>query len=98
MPHVLCELQGWQQPVYEEETLEDGSTVQRLDHLVLVSPGWQSEEEFQQTVTDLVNFLVYLGEPIQLKRYRIGTWVIFYLFIFLIIAYFLKKEYWKDIK
>jgi ubiquinol-cytochrome c reductase cytochrome c1 subunit len=97
MPHVLWELQGWQKPVLTAETLPEGNTIEKLDHLALETPGLQSEDEYARTVNDLVNFLVYLGEPIQLKRYTIGTWVIIYLLIFLVVAYFLKREYWKDI-
>ena len=46
---------------------------------------------------DLVAFLVYMGEPIQLERQRLGIWVILFLLGFLVLAYFLKKEYWKDV-
>jgi len=45
----------------------------------------------------LVNFLVYVGEPVQLERQRIGKYVIFYILMFLVVAYLLKKEYWKKI-
>jgi len=97
MPHVLWKSQGWQTPVYEEEIQEDGSTVMILDRLELATPGQLDEEEYARTVQDLVNFLVYLGEPIQLKRYAIGSWVIVYLVIFLFVAYLLKREYWRDV-
>jgi ubiquinol-cytochrome c reductase iron-sulfur subunit len=40
----------------------------------------------------------YLGEPIKLKRQKIGFWAIFYLLLILLpIVYLLKKEYWKDV-
>ena len=97
MPHVMWELQGLQRPVKVQETLADGNSIERIQHLELDTPGLQTPEEYAATVNDLVNFLVYLGEPIQLKRYAIGTWVILYLLIFLVVAYFLKKEYWKDV-
>ena len=97
MPHVLWELQGLQQAVREKETLPDGYTVERIAYLELQSPGQQTPEVYAQTVQDLVNFLVYLGEPVQLQRYTIGSWVILYLLVFLGIAYLLKKEYWKDV-
>jgi len=48
-------------------------------------------------VTDLVNFLVYVGEPGQLERESMGKYVLAFLFIFLVLSYLLKKEYWKDI-
>ena len=48
-------------------------------------------------VNDLVNFLVYVGDPVQLERQRIGKYVIIFLLLFLVIAYLLKKEYWRDV-
>jgi len=41
--------------------------------------------------------MVYLAEPAKLVRYRIGVYVLIFLAIFLVAAYFLKKEYWKDV-
>jgi len=102
MPDVLWELQGWQRPVYVTVKNPDGTTVQHIDHLEMETPvkhkpAAYAKEDYRQTVTDLVNFLVYLGEPIKLQRYTIGKWVIFYLLILLVIVVFLKKEYWKDV-
>ncbi|MCX7074552.1 MAG: cytochrome c1 [Methylococcales bacterium] len=92
MPNPLWQLQGEQQPIYEM----DGER-RVLEKLVSSSAGTQSPEEFDKTVNDLVNFLVYVGEPVQLERQQMGKYVIFYLLIFLVIAYLLKKEYWKDV-
>ena len=47
---------------------------------------------------DTVNFLVYIGEPMQLERRSIGLRVLTFLLVFFLFAYFLKKEYWKDVK
>ena len=52
---------------------------------------------YDTTVRDLVNFLVYMGEPAALDRKRIGIVVLFALGILFIFAYALKKEYWKDV-
>ncbi len=102
MPHVLWELQGWQRPVYEEYTAEDGTVSQVVSHLELQTPPASkpvayADETYEQTVADLVNFMVYMGEPIRLKRHKIGMWVIAYLLVFLLIVYLLKREYWKDV-
>lgn len=102
MPHVLWELQGWQQAVYAEHTGADGLPMKTIEHLELVAPpqgkpAVYQDESYEQTVSDLVNFMVYMGEPIKLQRYSFGIWVIFYLVFLLIIVYFLKKEYWKDV-
>lgn len=92
MPNVLWQLQGQQESVVK---MIDGKQV--VVKLVLKEPGALSEQEFDKWVNDLVNFLVYAGEPVQLERQRIGKYVLFFLFMFLAIAYLLKKEYWKDI-
>jgi len=102
MPHVLWELQGWQKPVLLEETGSDGIPVKRISHLELVAPpaalpAVYQGQTYEQIVGDLVNFMVYMGEPIKMQRYSFGIWVIFYLVFLLIIVYFLKKEYWKDV-
>jgi ubiquinol-cytochrome c reductase cytochrome c1 subunit len=92
MPNVLWQLQGLQQPVYKTE-----GDQKVLEKLVIDEAGTLSAEEFDKTVNDLVNFLVYIGEPVQVERESIGKYVLFFLFMFLVIAYLLKKEYWKDI-
>ena len=63
----------------------------------LVEQGTQSPAEYDRTVRDLVNFLAYMGEPIKLERQSLGIKVLLFLFVFFILAYLLKKEFWKDI-
>jgi ubiquinol-cytochrome c reductase cytochrome c1 subunit len=91
MPNPLWQLQGDQQAEHRK-TIWGGYT-----ELVPKENGQLSEREFNQFVNDLVNFLVYVGEPMQQERRSLGKYVIFFLVIFLIIAYLLKKEYWQDI-
>jgi ubiquinol-cytochrome c reductase cytochrome c1 subunit len=38
-----------------------------------------------------------MGEPTQLLRKKLGIVVLLFLGGFFILAYYLKKEYWKDI-
>ena len=92
MPHVFWELQGIQEPVYAEQ---DGHRV--IERLELAEPGLQTPEEYEETVRDLVTFLAYLGEPAQLKRRNVGIWVLLYLALFTLVAYALKREYWRDV-
>jgi ubiquinol-cytochrome c reductase cytochrome c1 subunit len=96
MPHVLWQLQGMQR-LAEQDQDDKGHHSPSYSDLELMTPGTQTEEEYDQTVRDLVNFLVYVGEPIKLKRAKIGVWVMLYLFVFMIVAYLLKKEYWRDV-
>jgi len=92
MPNILGGLQGEQALVVEKH--EGGHEVQMLK---LTTPGSMSTAEFDATVGDLVNYLDFMGEPAKLVRYKIGYIVLGFLFLLLILAYALKKEFWKDI-
>ncbi|MGR9044769.1 MAG: cytochrome c1 [Gammaproteobacteria bacterium] len=92
MPNVFWQLQGEQIPVYKK--VDDKPVI---THLSLKEPGQLTEAQFDQMVNDLVNFLEYVGEPVQLQRQSMGKYVLFFIFMFLVIAYLLKREYWKDI-
>ena len=91
MPHVLYELQGEQ--VLHVEKHGDHET----QKLVLARPGKMTPAEYDGMVGDLVNYLDYMGEPAKTKRMKLGIYVLLFLGIFLVVAYYLKKEYWKDI-
>jgi len=100
MPAVLSSLQGVQvlKTAAEGEAHGEGHGEGHAGPaLELAMPGTQSPEEYEATVRDLVSFMVYLGEPAKLVRYRIGFWVIAFLFVLFISTYLLKKEYWKDV-
>jgi ubiquinol-cytochrome c reductase cytochrome c1 subunit len=97
MPHVMVELQGYQKVITAMRPDGQGGEHEVIVGFELVEPGTQSKSEYDQTVHDLVAFLDYLGEPYKQTRKNVGTGVIIFLFILLILTYFLKKEYWKDV-
>jgi ubiquinol-cytochrome c reductase cytochrome c1 subunit len=92
MPNVFWQLQGTQTAVTKNI---DGQEV--ITELKLTEPGQLSPQEFDKMVNELVNFLVYVGEPVQLERQQMGKYVLFFILMFIVLAYLLKKEYWKDI-
>lgn len=104
MPHVLGELQGRQvkgtaQVRVGFDTLTGQEITEEKDGVMyLAEPGKLTAAEYDKLVYDLVNFLVYMGEPIALERQRLGWWVLLFLAIFFVPVYMLNKEYWKDIK
>lgn len=53
--------------------------------------------QFEEVVDDLVTFLVFVAEPTKLIRYRLGIKVLIFLVIFLMIAYPLKRFYWRHL-
>jgi len=96
MPHVMWELQGWQEPIITTEKDHEGNEVKVVD-LELVEPGLMTPKEFDRAIRDLVNFLDYMGEPAKHERKALGVKVLLFLFLFLAVAYLLKREYWKDV-
>ncbi len=97
MPHVLWELEGLKKAVIKTEIDHDGNEQSVITGYEMVQPGKLSGAEYDRAVRDLVAFLAYVGEPVKLERQRLGVWVMLFLAVFFVIAYFLKKEYWKDI-
>jgi ubiquinol-cytochrome c reductase cytochrome c1 subunit len=85
MPHALWTLQG--ERGYDREKRQWRE----------ISKGALSQVEYDTAVRDLVNFLVYVGEPAAADRKAIGIVVLFVLGILFILTYLLKKEYWKDV-
>lgn len=100
MPNVLEGLQGIQVPVYGEDTIDDAGTKEKIHEikgLRIVQLGSMSPEQFDKMLNDLVNFLAFASEPEKAERHKIGVLVILFLIIFALLAYLLKKSYWKDI-
>ena len=85
MPHVLYGLQG--QQVLNHET-------HKLEQAV---PGELAPAEYDKAVSDLVSFMVWMGEPQQEFRRTLGIFVLAFLALLFVVSYALKKEYWKDI-
>jgi ubiquinol-cytochrome c reductase cytochrome c1 subunit len=109
MPHVLYEWQGDQRAVYrtvrhkttvsgaDGKPVEKVSETQEFAKFELERAGSMSEKDYNAAMRDLTNFMVYLGEPARLERYQLGVWVLLFLAVFFVVAYLLKKEYWKDV-
>lgn len=94
MPHVLWRMQGVPEAEYETHngepqlagiTVPDGQS------------GTLSESEYHQVTRDITNFMAFMAEPVRAERQEMGVWVIGFLVIFTTLAYFLKREYWRDI-
>lgn len=101
MPNILLNLQGEQVPVYRTETVTpiagDTESKQVVASIALVSKGSMSPEQFDAAMVDLVNFLSYVAEPHRLEQHALGVKIMLYLLVLLVLAYLLKKEFWKDV-
>jgi len=98
MPHVLWEVQGVQEAVWEGEVDEAGNAQKHFKEFTLATPGKLSPEEYDAFVRDTVTFLEYIAEPAQMQRRALGFPVIAFLIFFTLLALALKKEFWKDVK
>jgi ubiquinol-cytochrome c reductase cytochrome b subunit len=108
MPHVLIGPQGLLEcgpgPKLNHQGHSERNSIGQLEidehcgGLVEGSiKGTMKKEEFDQAAYDIVNFLTYLSEPGAVKREDMGKRVLFFILIFALCAYFLNKEFWRDI-
>jgi len=98
MPHVLAELQGLQTPRIEERTGDDGKVTKLVVGVEPGTPGELPAAAYDSFVRDIVAFLEYVAEPHKAERLALGVWVILFLLMFTTFAWFLYREYWKDVK
>ncbi len=68
-----------------------------VETVVLDKPGTLTPAQYRATVADLVNYMDYMSEPAKNARISIGLVVLLYLGVLFVFAYWLKREYWKDI-
>lgn len=88
MPNIL-------EPLIGEMTLV--GTKNDSTYLLLAKEGELSAAQKDILLQDLVTFLAYVGEPVQMLRYHMGLIVMAFLFLFLCSAVGLKKIYWRKI-
>lgn len=96
MPHVLWELQGEQHAELVAHHDAHGHMVE-YKKLHLAKPGKLEPREYDSMVADLVSFLVYVGEPGAETRRQVGILVLVALSVLFVLAYLLKREFWKDV-
>lgn len=80
------------------ESIKDGG-IENCGELSLIpGSGMYSTEEYEQAAFDIANFLHYVGDPTRAEREALGKYVIGFLLILLVLAYFLNRNYWTDVK
>ncbi|HMS80886.1 MAG TPA: cytochrome c1 [Burkholderiaceae bacterium] len=60
--------------------------------------GKLTQAQYDEQVADLVAFLTYVADPSAKTRMRLGVWVLIFLSLFTVLAWWLNREYWKDIR
>ena len=102
MPHVMLDLQGLcahKPSIGTKAGIDPLSGVEvggkRCQEYAI--KGSMEPVEFDGAMRDLVNFLVYVGEPSKLQANSIAPFVLIFLVILFIPVYLLNREYWKDV-
>lgn len=65
-------------------------TFQPLDHA--------RAEAAENDIADIVAFLNWMSEPKKVERIHVGEWAMAYLVVFFLIARWLNKVFWRDVK
>lgn len=60
-------------------------------------PGSMTRVQYEAFVADLVNYMDYMAEPVRNKRIHLGIIVLMFLGVLFFFAYWMKREYWKDL-
>lgn len=68
-----------------------------MPHIMADMQRTLPEEEFKARMADITAFLEYTAEPVQLTRMVMGGFVLGFLFVLLIFAWLMKREFWKDV-
>lgn len=101
MPNPLWQLQGERVRVEHAVKAKDGKEghggAASAVKYEMVKPGSLTPVQYDETVRDLVNFLVYMGEPAATSRKQIGIFVLLFLLALWPLVYLLKREFWKDV-
>ncbi len=95
MPHALWTLQG--EKSLEMTTAPEGGHSSTEYKWTQVSEGRLNTTQYDTMVRDLVNYLVWMGEPSANSRKKIGVVVLYFLGVLFVLAYAMKREFWKDV-
>ncbi|MBL8508275.1 cytochrome c1 [Chitinimonas sp. JJ19] len=70
----------------------------KAGELTRLEDGKANMLDFDERMTDLTNYMVWMSEPAQVKRESIGYGVLLFLIFLLVpMTYILKREYWSDL-
>ncbi len=97
MPHVLWQLQGEREPVFETVQAH-GHETKVFKSWKQVTPGTMTPEQYDQSMANLVGFMQWMAEPAQGTRVRVGVWVLLFLGLFTFIAWRLNAAFWKNVR
>ena len=78
----------------------EGDDLHEGTHFQLDKPegGTMTQAEFDDKVGNLVAFMKFMSDPSASTRSRLGIWVLLFIGVFIGCAWWLNREFWKDVK
>jgi ubiquinol-cytochrome c reductase cytochrome c1 subunit len=100
MPHVMWQQQGVRQAKFADvpDPHAAGKTLHQFVGFEAVQQGTMTQQEFDTATADLVAYLVWMAEPAQDTRKKLGVIVLLFMTLFAFMAWLLNKSYWKEVK
>lgn len=100
MPHVMWQEQGIRQAKFADvpDPHAAGKTIHKFVGFEAVQQGTMTQQEFDTATADLVAYLVWMAEPAQDTRKKLGVIVLLFMTGFAFLAWLLNKSYWKEVK
>ena len=94
MPNIFIGLQGTQIPVIETNSHGEKVFLGFKEEM----EGSLNKKQFYNQMRDVTNYMDYLAEPAKLQRVALGWKVLLFIALLILITYFIKREYWKDVR
>jgi ubiquinol-cytochrome c reductase cytochrome c1 subunit len=100
MPHVMWQQQGVQDARFADvpDPHEPGKKINKFVGFKQLEQGTMTQQEFDTATADLVAYMVWMAEPAQDQRKKLGVIVLLFMTGFAFLAWLLNKSYWKDVK
>lgn len=100
MPHVMWQEQGVRDAKFADvaDPHEAGKTMSQFVGFKQLELGTMTQQEFDTATADLVAYMVWMAEPAQDQRKKLGVIVLLFMSGFAFLAWLLNKSYWKDVK
>ena len=69
-----------------------------MPHVLEDLQSSMTENEYNEAISNLTNFLVYVSDPSSRERKQMGVYVLLFLLLFTSFAFLLYREYKKELK
>ncbi|MDX8396467.1 MAG: cytochrome c1 [Mariprofundaceae bacterium] len=75
-----------------------GHAIAMPDPLAWLDHDPAETADLEEQARAVSSFLVFIGDPHQFERQRLGCWVMGFLLLLTLVLWMLKREVWKDVK